>query len=135
MVCVQNVRATAYLCQGAIVKTVIGYENGRTIWSENTPSEPLNVRGWWAGGSIVSGTPRPVARGIAAAKERLAAGAPPPEPRKCADLNRRYATDEERIEARRRSFRESKVRARERQAAERAALRAEIVELRQARAS
>lgn len=40
------------------MKRVIGYENGRAIWSENVPSSPGLSKGY--GGDLVRGGPGPV---------------------------------------------------------------------------
>ncbi len=91
------------------------YIDGHPAWSENTPSY---ARLAGHGGSLVVATPKPrpsraqERQKIAVIAARLAAGEPPLEPRKRADPRRFYATDEERLEARRRTFRESRARLR-----------------------
>jgi len=83
-------------------------------------------------GSLVTGdlgrpprrdTSAPKRETVAVLKARAEAGVVTPP-------GRLYATDEERIEARRRSFREAKRRTRERQRAERSKVRAEIATMR-----
>lgn len=113
------------------MRKITGYIEGRAVWSANEPSSAQPAKWFW--GALVTGSPGPNDREAhrrEAARSRLTANQAKLDdrpivngrPRQSPDVERngrgrKYASEEERIAARRMCWRESSRRARKRSSA------------------